>query len=109
MSQSPFVTTGITTAINPALYGGSYITSNNSWADSSTTLKVSNNPSGLEVNGSVVINGKDLEERLDVIEKVLGIPETDPELFKKYPKLKQKYDDYINELAKLRTWEALKD
>lgn len=90
---------------------GTYTISNSvigsaSWANSSV-LTVDNN-TGLQVNGNVKINGKDLEERLDNIEKVLGIPETDPEMFRKYPSLKKKYDDYINELAKLRTWDALK-
>ena len=106
MSKSPFVVTGVNTAIQN---GPTYtIASNSIWNDNST-LKVSNDPSGLEVKGSVVINGRDLEERLKTIEQVLGIPEADPEMFKKYPKLKQKYDEYINELAKLKTWEALKD
>lgn len=61
----------------------------------------------LEVKGSVVINGLDLEERLKTIEKVLAIPERDLTLESKHPKLKELYDEYIRTLAKYRTWEAL--
>lgn len=62
----------------------------------------------LEVKGKMVLNGQDLEERLKIIEEVLHIPERDAKLEKKYPKLKKMYDDYIKELSKYRTWEALK-
>ena len=67
-----------------------------------------NNPAELEVKGRVVINGRDLEERLDTIEKVLQIPERDVILEKKHPKLKKLYDEYINALGKYRTFEAIK-
>lgn len=62
----------------------------------------------LEVKGNVVINGVDLEERLNTIEKVLQIPERDVKLERKYPKLKKMYDEYITALAKYRTFEAIK-
>lgn len=62
----------------------------------------------LQVDGNVVINGKDLEKRLSVIEKVLNIPERDVKLEAKYPKLKKMYEDYINELSKARMWESIK-
>lgn len=63
----------------------------------------------LEVKGTVKINGIDLEERLKTIEKILTIPERDPALEAKHPRLKELYDEYIHTLAKYRTWEALKD
>jgi hypothetical protein len=66
------------------------------------------NPPTIEVKGNMVINGRDLEERLDTIEKVLQIPERDVILEKKHPKLKKLYDDYINALGKYRTFEAIK-
>jgi hypothetical protein len=66
------------------------------------------NPPQLEVKGLVVINGRDLEERLNTIEKVLQIPERDVILEKKHPKLKKLYDDYINALGKYRTFESIK-
>ena len=66
------------------------------------------NPPELEVKGRMVLNGVDLEERLDTIEKVLQIPERDVKLEAKHPKLKKMYDDYIRALAKYRTFEAIK-
>lgn len=71
-------------------------------------LTVNGSDPSLTVKGKVIINERDLEERLVNIEKVLGIPEVDGPMFVKYPSLKKKYDDYINELAKMRTWDALK-
>ena len=62
----------------------------------------------LTVKGKVVINDRDLEERLDTIEKVLQIPERDVILEKKHPKLKKLYDQYIHELEKYRTWDRIK-
>ena len=67
-----------------------------------------NNPAELEVKGRMVINGRDLEERLDTIEKVLQIPERDVILEKKHPKLKKLYDEYIKELSKYRMWHSIK-
>ncbi|NDG32980.1 hypothetical protein EB118_23295 [bacterium] len=67
-----------------------------------------NDSSSLEVKGKIIHNGQDLEERLQTIERVLMIPERDPELERQYPKLKKKYDDYIKELEKYRTWERIK-
>jgi len=62
----------------------------------------------LEVKGNVIINGVNLEERLNTIEKVLQIPERDAILEKKHPKLKKLYDEYISALGKYRTFEAIK-
>jgi hypothetical protein len=62
----------------------------------------------LEVKGTVVINGIDLEERLKTIERVLAIPERDATMEAKYPSLKKKFDDYINTLEKYRTFERIK-
>lgn len=62
----------------------------------------------LEINGNVVINGMDLDERLKTIEKVLCIPQRDVTMESKYPKLKKLYDDYMRELDKYNTWERVK-
>lgn len=92
--------------------GGGYLISNgtfsNSYSMADNVMTVNGSDSSLTVKGKVIINGKDLEERLSNLEKVLGIPEYDGEMFIKYPSLKVKYDDYINELSKKRTWDALK-
>jgi hypothetical protein len=97
---------------------GQFLTSTGSngmsWTNSTTTtaneaLRINHtNPPELEVKGRMVINGRDLEERLNTIEKVLNIPERDVKLEKKHPKLKKLYDDYINALGKYRTFEAIK-
>ena len=93
---------------------GQFLTSGSngtSWSSANipdTVLTARNNPAGLDVKGTVVINGRDLEERLNTIEKVLQIPERDVKLEKKHPKLKKLYDEYINALGKYRTFEAIK-
>ena len=80
------------------------------WANSNNEVMRINqtNPPELEVKGRMVINGRDLEERLNTIETVLQIPERDVILEKKHPKLKKLYDEYIQALGKYRTFEAIK-
>jgi len=83
------------------------------WATTSspydTVMKISHtSPHTLEVKGNMVINGVDLEERLNTIEKVLQIPERDVKLEKKHPKLKKLYEEYITALGKYRTFDAIK-
>jgi hypothetical protein len=63
---------------------------------------------GLEVSGTLKVNGVDIEERLKAIEKVLMILERDVELEKKHPKLKKLYDEYMQALGKYRTFESIK-
>ena len=80
-----------------------------SWSNSNdTVLKVNQSPPELEVKGRLVLNGVDLEERLNTIEKVLSIPERDVRIEEKHPKLKKLYDEYIAALGKYRTFEAIK-
>jgi hypothetical protein len=62
----------------------------------------------LTVKGKVVINDRDLEERLSTMEKLLQIPERDVKLEAKHPKLKKLYNEYIAALGKYRTFEAIK-
>lgn len=83
--------------------------SNYTWANpTDNVMVVSSDPAALEVKGKMIINGRDVEERLGTIEKVLRIPERDVKLEKKHPKLKKLYDQYINELEKYRTWDRIK-
>jgi len=95
---------------------GQFLTSNGangtSWSHNNipdNVLVAKNNPPELEVKGRMVINGRDLEERLNTIEKVLCIPERDVILEKKHPKLKRLYDEYIAALGKYRTFEVIKE
>jgi len=116
-------THGLYGAVPPQLSGQIYTTNNTSgqfltstgtngvtWSDNTNTVMRVNqsNPPGVDVKGRMVINGRDLEDRLDTIEKVLQIPERDVILEKKHPKLQKMYYDYINELAKYRMWHAIK-
>jgi hypothetical protein len=105
----PPLTVGTVSTVGTAgqyLINGSNGTSWTNLADNVLTAK--NNPPELEVKGRMVINGRDLEERLNTIEKVLHIPERDVILEQSYPLLKQKYEDYINTLSKYRMWESIK-
>jgi hypothetical protein len=104
--------TGTTTVSN-----GAYLTStgtNTIWTTGTSSvpneaIRINQTtPPTIDVKGNMVINGRDLEERLDTIEKVLQIPERDVILEKKHPKLKKLYDEYINALGKYRTFEAIK-
>lgn len=89
---------------------GTYsITSNGSnYAFTSPMAVVKQEPNSLTVQGKIIHNGLDLEERLSTIEKVLQIPERDVKLEAKHPKLKELYDAYIHALGKYRTFEAIK-
>ena len=83
------------------------------WTNSTTvpneTISINQtNPPTVDIKGNLVVNGRDLEERLETIEKVLQIPERDVKLEKKHPKLKKLYDDYINALGKYRTFDTIK-
>ena len=106
----PIVTYATNTTAGQFLTSGSNGTT---WANSTVgtnpalTIKQTNPPE-LEVKGRMVINGRDLEERLDTIERVLTIPERDVILEKKHPKLKKLYDEYINELSKYKMWHSIK-
>jgi hypothetical protein len=105
--------TGTTTVPNNAYLTSTgtntvWTTGTNSISNSEVMRINQTNPPTLEVTGKMVINGRDLEERLETIEKVLQIPERDVILEKKHPKLKKLYDDYINALGKYRTFEAIK-
>ena len=114
----PPLTVGQVYTTNTTGSSGQFLTSTGSngttWATGTTTtpydavLVANHNPASLEVKGKMVINGRDLEERLDTIEKVLQIPERDVKLEKKHPKLKKLYDEYIHALGKYRTFDALK-
>lgn len=106
--------------------GGSTITTSNlSWANPSTNFTSSNGnavmtmPYGedkivvaekaaLEVKGKMVLNGMDLEERLNTIETVLQIPTRDVTIEAKHPKLAELYKEYMHELEKYKTWDRIK-
>jgi len=107
-------TTGTGTTAIP---NSAYLTStgiNTTWTTGTSsipteTIRINQtDPPTVDIKGNLTINGRDLEERLNTIEKVLQIPERDVKIEKKHPKLKKLYDDYINALEKYRTFEAIK-
>lgn len=63
----------------------------------------------LEVKGTIVLNGECLNERIERIETLLNIPTRDITMEDKYPKLKELWAEYNRELAKYKTWDALKN
>ena len=67
-----------------------------------------NEKAALEVKGKMVLNGMDMEERLQTIEQVLQIPTRDVTIESKYPKLAELYKQYMHELEKYKTWERVK-
>ena len=114
LSGHVYTTTGTGTS-GQFLTAGSGTSTNAIWTTGTTTTPYDavmtvnqTKPATIEVKGRMVINGRDLEERLDTIEKVLQIPERDVILEKKHPKLKKLYDEYIHALGNYRTFEAIK-
>jgi hypothetical protein len=105
-----------TVSIHPPTVGQVYTTTGTGAAnwitptnyDQVLTVNAGKSCPTLEVKGNLVINGVDLEERLNTMEKLLQIPERDVILEKKHPKLKKMYNDYIRELSKYRMWETIK-
>ena len=100
MGQSAFriTTTGNT---NLAIGAGS-IGAGSRGADSTGSFKT------ISVTSDIVLNGESLLERLARIETVLHIPVRDTLLETTYPKLKQIWINYTNEVEKYKTWETLK-
>ena len=91
---------------------GKFLTSGSngtSWNNIDHVLIAKINPPELVVKGRMILNGVNLEERLNTIERVLQIPERDVKLERKHPKLKKLYDEYILALGKYRTFEAIKE
>ena len=113
----PLTVRTVYTTNNTSLGGGSsgqFLTSTGlngtTWVNpNDNVMIVKQNPASLEVKGQMILNGVDLEERLNVIEKVLRIPERDVKLERKHPKLKKLYDEYIQALGKYRTFDAIKE
>ena len=109
---------GITSSGTSSTYTTTWASPNTNW-NSTNGKPVLTMPHGkdevileksatLQVNGNIVMNGVDLEERIKTIERILTIPERDVKLEAKHPKLKKLYDEYIAALGKYRTFEAIK-
>lgn len=103
---------GYTTAINTASWTNTNFQSSNSkpvlTMPHGEEKMILEQGATLDVRGTVKINGIDLEERLNIIERILMIPKRDVTLEDKYPSLKKKFDEYINTLEKYQTFERIK-
>jgi hypothetical protein len=103
---SPTIAAQLYSTTNIAAGLGVHLTNPTQLGNNVLTAK--HDPPEIEVKGRMIINGVDLEERLNTIEKALCIPERDVILERKHPKLKKLYDEYITALAKYRTFQAIK-
>lgn len=97
-----------------------YITSNNtitidtsSWDDSFTTSPTSiystSGNSNVDIQGSLKVDGVDVMQSIKDMQRVLGVVSRDLEKEEKYAGLKRAAEAYERELAKLETFETLKD
>ena len=95
-----------------------YITSNNtitidtsSWDDSFTTSPSSIYTSNgdVSIEGELKVGGVDVMQSIKDMQRVLGVVSRDIEKEEKYAGLQRAAEAYERELAKIETFEALKD
>ncbi len=95
-----------------------YITSNNtitidtsSWDDSFTTSPSSiyTSNSDVSIEGDLTVGGIDVMQSIKDIQRVLGVVSRDIDKEEKYAGLKRAAEAYERELAKIETFETLKD
>jgi hypothetical protein len=106
------------TLLTSTVNGSSWVSPNTNFTSSNGTSVMTmpygedkiivSEKAALEVKGKLVMNGIDLEERLNTIEQVLQIPTRDATMEAKYPKLAELYKQYMHELEKYKTWERIK-
>ena len=95
-----------------------YITSNSnitinttSWDDSFTTspssIYTSNN--NVSIEGDLTVGGVDVMQSIKDMQRVLGVVSRDLDKEEKYAGLKRAAEAYERELAKIETFETLKD
>ena len=95
-----------------------YITSNSnitinttSWDDSFTTspssIYTSNN--NVSIEGDLTVGGVDVMQSIKDMQRVLGVVSRDIDKEEKYAGLKRAAEAYERELAKIETFETLKD
>ena len=62
----------------------------------------------INVTGQLIINGENIQDRLNRIETRLNIPTRDVAMEDKHPKLKKLFAEYMHELEKYKTWDRIK-
>jgi len=71
-----------------------------------STMHVKN--STVEIHGTLVLDGVNVNSVIDDISKMLGVIKRDTKFEEKYPKLKQLYEEYNRTLEYYKTIEILK-
>jgi hypothetical protein len=82
-----------------------------SWDDSFTTSPSSiYSPTGnVSIEGSLKVDGVDVMQSIKDMQRVLGVVSRDIEKEEKYAGLKRAAEEYERELAKIETFEILKE
>lgn len=73
------------------------------------TQWATNYNNSVTIQGNLVLNGYDLNDRFKTIETILNIPHRDIGMEEKYEKLKNIAQEYNDTLAALKTWENIKE
>ena len=82
-----------------------------SWDDSFTTSPTSiyNSNGNVSIEGDLTVDGVDVMQSIKDIQRVLGVVSRDLDKEEKYKGLKRAAEAYERELAKIETFETLKD
>lgn len=111
-SITPFTNVSLGSQITT---GNSIIGPTVSWANPmyDNTVIISSSKedsSALHVQGPIKMqNGDILDERLERIESLLEIPTRDLDMEREFPKLRELWNAYNEELKKYKTWKTIKD
>ena len=79
----------------------------NSFTTSPTSIYTSNN--NVSIEGDLTVGGVDVMQSIKDMQRVLGVVSRDIEKEEKYAGLKRAAEVYERELAKIETFETLKD
>lgn len=91
-------------------YNSNNITINtSSWDDSFTTSPIYSPTGNVSIEGELTVGGVDVMQSIKDMQRVLGVVSRDIEKEQKYAGLKLAAEAYERELAKIETFEALRD
>ena len=72
-------------------------------------LELPSDGNAVKINGELIINEENIDDRLKRIEDLLHIPQRDVIMERKYNKLKQLWQEYTETLEAIKTWETVKE
>ena len=81
----------------------------NSFTTSPSSIYTSNSSSDVIIEGELTVGGVDVMQSIKDMQRVLGVVSRDIEKEEKYAGLKRAAEAYERELAKIETFETLKD